>query len=198
MIGNDIIDLAQARRESNWQRKGFLNKVFTIHEQQLIRVASDPDAMVWTLWSMKESAYKVMVRETGRRFFAPHQLACHLSATRSDVLEGSVFYQKTYYTRTSVTARHIATAAFSADGVQSFTQVIVPFERTDYQHQYRRIRDTIKQNFAARFSIAESRIQVQKNESGVPALVISDSAGRTMSQPISISHHGHYGAFVML
>ena len=198
MIGNDIIDLAQARRESNWQRKGFLNKVFTIHEQQLIRAASDPDAMVWTLWSMKESAYKVTVRETGRRFFAPQQLACHLSATRSDALEGSVFYQRTYYTRSVVTARHIATAAFSADGVQSFTQVIVPFERTDYQHQYWLIRDAIKQYYAVRFSIAESRIQIQKNHSGVPALVISDSAGRTMSQPISLSHHGRYGAFVMI
>ncbi len=198
MIGNDIVDLAQARRESNWQRKGFLNKVFTSHEQQLIHTASDPDVMVWTLWSMKESAYKVMVRETGRRFFAPHQLACHLSATRSDALEGSVFYQRTYYTTSSVTARHIATAAFSADGVQSFTQVIVPFERTDYQHQHRVIRDTIKQYFATRFSIDESRIQIQKSEFGVPALVIIDSAGRTMSQPISISHHGRYGAFVMV
>ena len=29
MIGNDVIDLQQSRQESNWQRKGFLEKLFT-------------------------------------------------------------------------------------------------------------------------------------------------------------------------
>ena len=33
MIGNDIIDLALAKKENNWQRKGFLDKLFTPKEQ---------------------------------------------------------------------------------------------------------------------------------------------------------------------
>jgi hypothetical protein len=33
MIGNDVVDLALAQKESNWKRKGFLNKLFTSVEQ---------------------------------------------------------------------------------------------------------------------------------------------------------------------
>ena len=34
MIGNDIVDLDLARKESNWKRKGFLDKIFSLQEQQ--------------------------------------------------------------------------------------------------------------------------------------------------------------------
>ena len=33
MIGNDIVDLDLARTQSNWQRKGFLDKIFTKKEK---------------------------------------------------------------------------------------------------------------------------------------------------------------------
>ena len=56
MIGNDIIDLSLAKIESNWQRKGFLEKQFTAKEQQLILEAPNSFVMVWRLWSMKEAA----------------------------------------------------------------------------------------------------------------------------------------------
>ena len=36
MIGNDVIDLALAKIESNWQRSRFLAKIFTKKEQEII------------------------------------------------------------------------------------------------------------------------------------------------------------------
>ena len=42
MVGNDIVDLKRAALESNWQRKGFLNKVFTPSEKQYIQDAENP------------------------------------------------------------------------------------------------------------------------------------------------------------
>jgi len=57
MIGNDIVDLELALKESNWKRKGFLNKIFTNEEQLLISSAINPEIMVWNLWSRKEAAY---------------------------------------------------------------------------------------------------------------------------------------------
>ena len=197
MIGNDIVDRAQARQESNWPRKGFLNKLFTIDEQRLIRAASDPDEMVWTLWSMKESAYKLVVRETGQHFFAPTKLICHLSGIRSETSEGRVFYKRMYQTTSSVTEQYISTVAFSTSTLQVYTHTIVPFEQMNYQYQHRLILETLKQHYAARFSTAESRIKIQKNEVDVPTLVISDSSGRIIEKPISLSHHGYYGAFVV-
>lgn len=77
MIGNDIIDLALAKKESNWKRKGFLDKIFTPKEQFLILNSQNPEIMVWNLWSRKEAAYKIYNRETGIRGYFPLQLECY-------------------------------------------------------------------------------------------------------------------------
>ncbi len=49
MIGNDVIDLELAKKESNWKRKGFLTKLFTSFEQELIAKATNQEEMVWML-----------------------------------------------------------------------------------------------------------------------------------------------------
>ena len=46
MIGNDIVDLVQARLQSNWKRKGFVEKIFTQKEQELIFSSQNPENMV--------------------------------------------------------------------------------------------------------------------------------------------------------
>ncbi|MBD2755584.1 4'-phosphopantetheinyl transferase family protein [Spirosoma validum] len=195
MIGNDIVDLAQACRESNWRRKGFLAKVFTDSEQQLIQSSSNPDVLVWLLWSMKESAYKVIVRETGQRFFAPQKLACHYANIQTNMAEGSVFYQKTYATKSIITTHYVASVAFPENPDQVFTHEIVTFDRTNYQHQHTRIREKINQHYVTLFPNAGSNIHIRKDKTGTPTLTGSDLSGKTIHKPISLSHHGHYGAF---
>lgn len=74
MIGNDVVDLAIAKKESNWKRKGFLNKIFTTTEQSLIQNAIDKHLMVWLLWSLKESTYKAYLRIHYHRGFYPIQI----------------------------------------------------------------------------------------------------------------------------
>ena len=79
MIGNDVIDLSLAKTQSNWQRKGFLEKLFSNDEQQLILEASNSFEMVWRLWSMKEAAYKIYTQHHEIRFFAPKKFECKLT-----------------------------------------------------------------------------------------------------------------------
>lgn len=79
MIGNDIIDLEQAAKESNWLRRGYLNKIFTADEQSLIHSAADPAGMVWLLWSCKEAVYKIVHRHTRIRAYAPLQFNCSVA-----------------------------------------------------------------------------------------------------------------------
>lgn len=71
MIGNDVVDLAIAQKESNWKRKGFLDKIFTASEQNLILYATNQEQMVWMLWSLKESTYKAYIRTDFKRGFYP-------------------------------------------------------------------------------------------------------------------------------
>ncbi|MVM29707.1 4'-phosphopantetheinyl transferase superfamily protein [Spirosoma sp. HMF4905] len=197
MIGNDIVDRAQAHRESNWQRRGFLEKLFTIHEQKLILTADDPERIVWLLWSIKESAYKASFRETGKRIFAPRKLACQIISISDETAEGVVFYEKIYQTKSLITPQYIASTATSANTSSSLHQTIIPFEKATYQDQHLLIREKIKQYCTDSLSIPKENSYIQKDSNSVPILTLVKSSTEQLHIPISISHHGYYGAFAI-
>ena len=112
MLGNDIVDLIVSRKESNWKRVGYLDKIFTKSEQSLILKAPNPDLMVWDLWSRKEAAYKIYNRQTGIRAYIPLQLECFNWNVINGILYGKVVYNNAiYYTKTEVTDDYIHTIA---------------------------------------------------------------------------------------
>jgi len=112
MIGNDIIDLDTARMESNWRRKGYLQKIFTESEQLLISGSVDPEIMVWCLWSMKEAAYKIYNRQTGIRSYMPLKLNCYDLEITDHGRRGKVSCEGAiYFTETTITKRYIHSSA---------------------------------------------------------------------------------------
>lgn len=112
MIGNDVIDLALAQKESNWKRKGFLDKIFTAKEQSHILNSENPELMVWNLWSRKEAAYKIHNRETQIMAYIPHRLKCSDCEEKNGFIYGKVScYGKIYYTKTKITSEYIETIA---------------------------------------------------------------------------------------
>ncbi|MFB9079312.1 4'-phosphopantetheinyl transferase superfamily protein [Flavobacterium procerum] len=114
MIGNDVIDILQSRLENNWQRKGFIEKLFTPEEQLLISNSETPEIMVWTLWSMKEAAYKVYNRKTKIREYIPKKLVCTLEHQSLSHLQGKVTcLGNIYHTKTTVSRDIIHTVAVS-------------------------------------------------------------------------------------
>lgn len=193
MIGNDIVDLALAGQESNWRRRGFLAKVFTAHEQHLIHEAIDPNQMVWLLWSMKESAYKVAIRITANRVFAPTKLACRITELTNTTCTGTVDCDKIFETKSVLTPDYISSTAFSTGIAPSFTGLVVFFRDSTYQTQHRVIRERIKQYSSRLFAVPEQAIHIQKDKAGIPELRVGNLTGL----PLSISHHGRFGAFVM-
>ena len=112
MIGNDIVDLAIARKESNWKRKGFLDKIFTTKEQLLISNADNPEVMVWNLWSRKEAAYKIYNRKTTIRGYFPLQLQCSDLEIIDGISFGKVVIKDLiYFTKTVITTQFVHTIA---------------------------------------------------------------------------------------
>ena len=108
MIGNDIVDLALARKESNWRRKGFLEKIFTKNEQILILNSENQEVMVWNLWSRKEAVYKIYNRKTGIRAFIPLQLECFQITKHIGKV---ICFGNSYYTKTHVSTKYVRTIA---------------------------------------------------------------------------------------
>jgi hypothetical protein len=101
MIGNDIVDLTLARKESRWQRNGFLDKLFTEKEKILIYNSLNPETMVWNLWSRKEAAYKIYNRKTQIRTFNPKQLECFDVTNYDGIVFGEVVCETyVYFTKT--------------------------------------------------------------------------------------------------
>lgn len=113
MIGNDIVDLPQAAKDSNWKRRGFLDKLFDAEEQRLILNGNlDAELMVWLLWSMKESAYKINNRITNLRSFAPIKLVCSNLLISEKAATGLISIAgETYLSATEFTADYVHTVA---------------------------------------------------------------------------------------
>lgn len=145
MIGNDVIDLQQSRIESNWQRKGFIEKLFTDAEQLLIKDHHDPEIMLWLLWSMKEAAYKIYNRETKIREYIPKKLLCSIISLNEVESKGFVFCNENkYYTKTQITSEKIHTTAVS--NIENLNNIIEVEKKG-----------------------------IVKNESGIPYIVLSSN-----------------------
>lgn len=103
MIGNDVVDLATAKIESNWKRKGFLSKQFTTYEQILIQKASNQDEMVWMLWSLKESTYKAYQRINYNRGFYPIKIEIQsLELSDNEYFATTSLFNITFYGKTHI------------------------------------------------------------------------------------------------
>ena len=112
MIGNDIVDLALAKIQSNWRRKGFLDKIFTESEKKIILKSKNQEVEVWKLWSRKEAVYKIFNRLTQQNIFNPLQIECYHSSKICKEKYGIIICkEKTYYTRTIINADYIYSEA---------------------------------------------------------------------------------------
>lgn len=118
MIGNDVVDVALAKTESNWKRKGYLDKIFTLSEQKFILNSSNPDEMVWSLWSRKEAVYKIIIQKGGKRGYYPFKIEC----MNSDLENGMVVFEKNqFYTKTIISNDSIHSLA--TENIEDFNKI---------------------------------------------------------------------------
>lgn len=181
MIGNDIIDLQLAKTQSNWQRKGFLEKQFTNVERKIILNAENPFKYVWLFWSMKEAAYKCFVQLFEKRFFAPNKFKCKLiSSNRGYVtIESNVFY-----TFSKINRQFIHTIA-KQNILQDSNHQEFLIDKNIGESQ------SVKKQLLANFS---TNTKLKKNKFGAPSLFEKEK----LPISISLTHHGNYGAFAYL
>lgn len=186
MIGNDIVDLKQAEKDSNWKRPRFLDKVFTEEEQQLILNSDTPSQIVWLFWSMKEAAYKIYVQQFAKRFFNPKKLKCSLISFEKGTV---IIENKSYFTTSEITEDFIYTVA-TLNKKTAFESSCFILENTNYKTQS----DSLKNTFLDSFSNEKAFLKIKKNQLGVPQLFYKNEA---VKQSFSLTHHGVYGAYAI-
>ena len=190
MIGNDIVDLHFAKTESPWRRPGFLEKVFTQHERECIESSTDPNALVWRFWSMKESAYKAYQRTLQARFFNPRRLSCSLANEQEGMVRVGL---KKYKTITTTTDKFVYTIALSEE-IGSFDTNYFLLNDASYQTQHREIYRKVHQKMAELFGIPQAEIAIKKSNTGIPGLFVKNNP---LESYLTITHHGHYAAYAL-
>lgn len=179
MIGNDIVDLKTANRESNWQRSGYLQKIYTSEEQFLILNSKNSELMLWVIWSIKESVYKANFRKNPVYEYAPLNFKISNLNQKHDCITAKTEFQKSiYYTTTQINRGFIHSMAceFEKD-----LDNINKIEVEDYSENY--IED-LKAN-----KLISSSEDIKKDEFGIPMLL---NLKNNLQFPLSISHHGRY------
>lgn len=194
MIGNDIVDIQTAAKENNWKRTGFLDKIFSLAEQQYIQESPDPGQMVWRLWSMKESACKVHMRQRGERSFTPLKFQCTIYNDDSgSVLTADGHYQ--YITSTIHTEEYIYSIAYSGNKrsyLLSDRRFAIPANKVYDQQQF--IYAMIITEYARLTGKKRERLSLIKNTLNIPSLFCRED---NLLIPVSITHHGRFAAFTI-
>lgn len=188
MIGNDVVDLQLAARESNWRRQGFLQKVFTAAEQKYITASKDPNVMVWLLWSMKEAVYKAHQRQ----YDLPPRLnwrlqECELQQYSSAGASGKVIIEdKEYYTTSEITSEFIHTSAENSREKRAEYAIFEAPSSEAKAALIKRVSDF--------FSLEPAQLQLQKDAFGMPFLSLNKFS---LFDRFSLSGHGRFSAYIL-
>ncbi|OBX24408.1 MULTISPECIES: 4'-phosphopantetheinyl transferase family protein [Bizionia] len=189
MIGNDIIDLQETMRTTNWKRSGFLKKIFTEKEQHIIAVSDNSFLIVWQLWSMKESAYKVFIQAGGKPFYNPRRLECSLKSGYGEVSIESIILK----TETISNTDYIFSVAKKQDDEVKNGVFNLAGMTTEKQSAL------LKQEFIKDFSVENGLnvevLSIRKSGAGVPRLFDKDI---DLDISFSLSHHGKYASYSIL
>ena len=176
MIGNDIVDLKKISIESDWRRKGWLNKICTPLERDLIISSDSPDILVWKFWTMKESVYKAHQRRYQLKpIFNPSYFECKMDGLV--IVKDDVYKTKSY---------------ISDDYI--FSEVIM--DNSDIENQlynsYSEMEFGLKATISQWYRKPISSIRIKKDKNRIPTLTIFDT---DINSNFSITHHGKYYAY---
>lgn len=184
MIGNDIVDLIEAKKKNNWKRQGYLEKIYTPSELKLIHNSCDADTMVWILWSMKEASYKANHRITKIEEYAPKKIECRIDLCTDTIYYGNTTYNGMQYNlQTCVSKEYVLSIAlYKSNNFSDLIEIII----RNYPLNYLEI---LKKKFISQDEY------IKKDNNGIPILY---NLNRDEIKPISISHHGIFLSVVFL
>ena len=187
MVGNDIIDIGETKRSTDWERPGFLQKIFTQKEQEIICASADPYITVWQLWSMKESAYKIVIQTGAERSFNPSRFECDLESLENGHVK---MEDRTFKTTTKIDSNYIfTTASFGNSEIENRVFQIIE-KGSEYQSAF--MQEKVFKAFAKHNALKRSELKIQKTKIGIPKLFYKN---KVLNRSFSITHHGKYGAY---
>ena len=189
MVGNDIIDVRLAKKGPDWKGARYSKKLFTSKEQSYIGDSNQNNLMIWQLWSMKESAYKLYLQLGNTRFYNPKRLECHLEGSDATVSIGDFSCK----VMTQHTSDYIFSEAKLSDKIA--ISDVVRLESDRYNGQSLGLKTRFFRKLSGLMGIDEQSLKILKNENGVPSLYTYE---KRLPFHFSLSHHGRYGMYSII
>src|SRR5688572_19100462 len=196
-----------------------MEKVLSRDEQSLVAGSDFPEHMIWILWSVKESAFKVCNRKTGLSSFSPVSYEVHLEERSlfRYMQQGQYRLQENgfknfnmLYARVTSPSGTLLTATLvHADYVHSFayTSAVSPEE---VRWGITCIADTMPsyQSYIARLNAIEHiavALRIERGEIDIPSgfgnsriPLVHLNGLQAKEVQLTLAHHGHWVAHAFL
>jgi len=189
-IGNDIINLNDDYISEKLKNKSWIKKCFNLEEVEYIFDSANPKLTLWQLWSCKESAYKIYVKNKNKRFLNAQKLQI------SNLNKGSAYQvncqEMIFYTRSTITSKYIHTTScdkfLDTDIIQ---KQVYHFPDIELKEGSRMLKRLLISKLDKLYG--KEAIHLEKNSFGVPKIFPSD-----INVDISFSHDEPYYAFAFV
>jgi phosphopantetheinyl transferase len=200
LIGNDIIAISELPDESESRFSRRIAKVCNREEASWLYSLEKQHRKraFWSLWAVKEAAWKTDFRRGGGRIFNPHRFNCRLvmSETNNGVIEEhwvAAISHMQMKCKLILTPSYIhALARDILAGDSTVYADIVRLSSKNALVQSEELRTAAKIGLSDFFDFRYNDFQIIKDNRGVPGVF---AAGCRLPCSLSLSHHGHWGAW---
>jgi phosphopantetheinyl transferase (holo-ACP synthase) len=196
MIGNDIIDLTYSRQKSNVHHPRWADKVLMSSEKEQLSLFSDLELPLWTFWALKESAYKIFFRKTGKRLFIPKKFLCSFLDVKPDQIEAKVSCDLGEWSglvQIYPDSLH-AVVVTQKEYFSKLNWRRIPMSQTAASWQSLEVREELKRAVSHYCQLPYQDLNIQRLRE-FPQIFFKNKA---LPIDVSMSHHYHWGAFAFL
>jgi len=195
MLGNDVVDLADAETLVSALHPRFDARVFTAAERDAIAQSTSANELRWSFWAAKESAYKLMRKIDCKVIFSPQKFCVHLDAWGA----GTVAFVEQLF---SVQVSRVDFALHAVCTLQNDThcawiskvaeiEALKAVDETQLSPSDA-VRRLAMQEVAKVQDWDLTQLSVEKNSARIPGFCY---AQERLAASLSLAHHGRYVAF---
>jgi phosphopantetheinyl transferase (holo-ACP synthase) len=177
MLGNDIVDLNHLPDAERSLSLPYLSKICSDREIEKILNSNNPIFLLWRIWTMKESAYKIAIKLGAERAFNPKKFETFPIDEASGLVSSDF---GTMLCETNNNELFMHTVAFLPK-----SKAYKSGEMLYADNQSAAVRHALIGDYLVLYPNAQNNEVIMQN--GIPQL-ISDSD----KIDVSLSHHGSY------
>lgn len=189
LVGNDIVDIRAPYAVSKFCDERFLMRVFTQEEKECIKTSVNPALTLWSIWSAKETAFKIAKKQNSKTIFCHKAFCVHNPPQRYGKQNGHVnHHERIYAVHWYANCRHVHCVGASHDGEVYFC--IAPLDEKA-EDESKKVRCLAKDLLLNSFHKKAEIVRINEDGKLSPPTFISNTHSID-DIDLSLSHDGNF------